>query len=259
MLAGHLSIWVVVVLFSERVNAMGKKNKQRVWVIVGASRNGIGTAIAEDAANAGEKVIITGLDETPLSLPHGDVAYHRLDICNNAELEAFSKQVKHIDVLVNCAGISRRYEEDDIDVFKKVIEINLTGNFAVIRKFEDRLISAKGVIINIASMYSFFGSPKIPAYGASKAAIQQLTKSLAIRLAPQGVRVNAIAPGFIVTEQTSKGRADKAHYEAVKSRTPYGRWGEPHDVSGVAMFLASEQAKFVTGQTIAVDGGYTIV
>ncbi len=238
---------------------MVKEHKQRVWVIVGASRNGIGTAIAREAAAAGEKVILTGLEDAPLSLPEGDVSYHRLDICNHAELQAFSMQIEHIDVLVNCAGISRRYEEDDIEVFKKVIDINLTGNFAVIRTFEDRLVDAKGVIINIASMYSFFGSPKIPAYGASKAAIQQLTKSLAIRLASQKVRVNAIAPGFIVTEQTAKGRADKEHYEAVKLRTPFGRWGEPDDVSGVAMFLASDQAKFVTGQTIAVDGGYTIV
>ncbi len=238
---------------------MQKKNKKRVWLVVGASRNGIGTSIAKEAADAGETVIITGLDDRPLSLPAGDVSYHRLDICSSSALEAFARQLDHIDVLVNCAGISRRYEEDDIDVFRQVIDVNLIGNFAVIRQFEDKLKDAKGVIINIASMYSFFGSPKIPAYGASKAAIQQLTKSLAIRLAAHGVRVNAIAPGFIVTEQTAKGRADKEHFEAVTGRTPFGRWGEPEDVAGVAVFLASEQARFVTGQTIAVDGGYTIV
>jgi NAD(P)-dependent dehydrogenase (short-subunit alcohol dehydrogenase family) len=127
-----------------------------------------------------------------------------------------------------------------------------------VRQFESALIAAKGAVINIASMYSFFGSPKVPAYGASKAAIHQLTKSLALKYAPHGVRVNAIAPGFVVTEQTKRGRADTVHYDAVISRTPFGRWGQPDDIAGPAMFLASEQAEFVTGQTLVVDGGYSI-
>ena len=98
----------------------------------------------------------------------------------------------------------------------------------------------------------------MPAYGASKAAIHQLTKSLALKYAPHGVRVNAIAPGFVVTEQTKRGRADTVHYDAVISRTPFGRWGQPDDIAGPALFLASEQAEFVTGQTLVVDGGYSI-
>jgi len=127
-----------------------------------------------------------------------------------------------------------------------------------VRKFETALIAAKGTIINIASMYSFFGSPKVPAYGASKAAIHQLTRSLALKYAPQGVRVNAIAPGFVVTEQTERGRADAVHYEAVIARTPFARWGKPDDIAGPVLFLASQQAAFVTGQTLVVDGGYSI-
>jgi NAD(P)-dependent dehydrogenase (short-subunit alcohol dehydrogenase family) len=107
-------------------------------------------------------------------------------------------------------------------------------------------------------MYSFFGSPRVPAYGASKAAIHQLTKSMALKYAPSGIRVNAIAPGFVVTEQTQKGREDNEHYQAVINRTPFSRWGNPDDIAGPAIFLASDEAGFITGQTIVVDGGYSI-
>jgi len=109
--------------------------------------------------------------------------------------------------------------------------------------------------VAIASMYSVLGSPVVPAYGASKAGLAQFAKTLALEWASIGVRVNAIAPGFIVTEQTAKGRANPAHYNRVLARSPAGRWGEPQDLVGPALFLASDQAQFVNGVLLPVDGG----
>ena len=108
-------------------------------------------------------------------------------------------------------------------------------------------------------MYSTYGSPRVPAYGASKAAVAQMTKSLALAWAEHGVRVNAIAPGFIVTEQSARGRADPTHYQRVLDRTPAGRWGQPADIAGPVLFLASPAAAFITGAVLPVDGGYTAV
>jgi NAD(P)-dependent dehydrogenase (short-subunit alcohol dehydrogenase family) len=237
---------------------MTNKTRKRIWLVVGASRDGIGAAIAKAAAKQGDRVIITGAETFPLSMPDGVETYHQLDVCNAEAISALAKQFSQMDVLVNCAAISRRDDEDDIDIFRHVIDVNLIGNFNVIKTFEPALVAAKGSVINIASMYSFLGSPKVPAYGASKAAIHQLTKSMALKYAPKGVRVNAIAPGFVVTEQTQKGRDDQEHYKAVIDRTPFSRWGNPDDIAGPAMFLASDQAAFITGQTIIVDGGYSI-
>ena len=237
---------------------MTNKTRKRIWLVVGASRDGIGAAIAKAAAKQGDRVIITGAETFPLSMPDGVETYHQLDVCNAEAISALAKQFSQMDVLVNCAAISRRDDEDDIDIFRHVIDVNLIGNFNVMKTFEPALIAAKGSVINIASMYSFLGSPKVPAYGASKAAIHQLTKSMALKYAPKGVRVNAIAPGFVVTEQTKKGRDDQEHYKAVIDRTPFSRWGNPDDIAGPAMFLASDQAAFITGQTIIVDGGYSI-
>ena len=232
--------------------------EQRDWLVIGASRDGIGAAIARAAAAQGDRVVITGAEPEPLSMPEGVSRYHQLDVCDTSAIALLARQFSQLDVLVNCAAISRRDLEDDLEVFRQVIDVNLIGNFDVVRKFEKALMAAQGNVINIASMYSFFGSPKVPAYGASKAGIHQLTKSLALKYAPQGIRVNAIAPGFVVTEQTERGRADAVHYEAVIARTPFARWGKPDDIAGPALFLASQQAGFITGQTLVVDGGYSI-
>ncbi len=162
-------------------------------------------------------------------------------------------------MLVNCAGIARRDEETDPAVFARVLDVNLRGMLHLANAFKPHLEASKGTLIAIASMYSTFGSPRVPAYGASKAGVAQLTKSLAIAWAGAGVRVNAIAPGFIVTEQTARARADATHVQRVLDRTPLGRWGQPADLVGPALFLASPAAAFITGVVLAVDGGYTAV
>jgi NAD(P)-dependent dehydrogenase (short-subunit alcohol dehydrogenase family) len=164
-----------------------------------------------------------------------------------------------LDVLVNCAAITARGEEMAPDFFQRVVDVNLHGTFRMAEACHAHLKAAQGTLINIASMYAMFGSPRNPAYGASKAAVAQLTKSLAIAWAADGIRVNAVAPGFIVTQQSARSRTDPAHVAAVNLRTPMGRWGEPADIAGPVLFLASQAAGFMTGTCLAIDGGYSVV
>jgi len=163
-----------------------------------------------------------------------------------------------LDVLVNCAGVIRRNAEHEPEVFADVIDINLNGSMRVCTAAREKLKQRKGCIINTASMLSFFGGGLVPGYSASKGGIAQLTKSLAIAYAPDGIRVNAVAPGWIATQLTQALQEDRTRSEAILSRTPLGRWGEPADVAGPVLFLASDAARFVTGVVLPVDGGYLI-
>ena len=161
-------------------------------------------------------------------------------------------------MLINCAAITKRGEELAPDFFSHVLDVNLTGSFRCAQALYNALKDG-GRVVNIASMYARFGSPQNPAYGASKAGIEQITKSLAIAWAPVGIRVNAVAPGFVVTEQSARAREDAAFTAAVEARTPLKRWGQPQDIAGAVMFLASDQSAFMTGATVPVDGGYSVV
>ena len=227
-------------------------------LVIGASRAGIGAAIARDFRAAGAQVTITGLEPEPAEADR-DFDYVRLDVTEPGALEALAAETQALDVLVNCAAITARGEEMAPDFFERVVSINLGGTFRAAAAFQPLLAASRGSVINVASMYARFGSPRNPAYGASKAAVEQLTKSLAIAWAPDGIRVNAVAPGFIVTEQSARSRTDPVHVASVNARTPLGRWGEPGDVAGPVLFLASPAAAFMTGTCIAVDGGYSVV
>lgn len=228
-------------------------------LVIGASRGGIGSAIAAGFAGCGASVSITGAEPAPVEADRGRYPYAQLDIADAEAVRRLAEGIPILDVLVNCAGIARRDEEYDPAVFARVLDVNLRGPFHLAAAFKKHLIASQGTMINIASMYSTYGSPRVPAYGASKAGVAQLTKSLALAWAEHGVRVNAIAPGFIVTEQTARARADPAHYQRILDRTPAGRWGMPEDIVGPTLFLASPAAAFVTGTILAVDGGYTAV
>jgi len=227
--------------------------------VIGASRGGIGAAIAHAFADAGAEVHITGAEEAPGPLEAARFAYTAMDVTSDDAVAAFAQAAGALDVLVNCAAITVRGEEMAPAFFNHVLDVNLTGSLRCAMAVQPGLAARQGCVINIASMYARFGSPRNPAYGASKAGVEQMTKSLAIAWAGDGIRVNAIAPGFIVTAQSARARTDPAFEAGVTARTPLGRWGQPADIAGAALFLASPAAAFITGACLAVDGGYSIV
>lgn len=227
-------------------------------LVIGASRAGIGAAIARAFQAAGARVAITGAEPEPAEEDRGRFAYTRLDVTDLAAVRALAAATPALDVLVNGAAITSRGEEMEPSFFERVVNVNLHGTFRTAESFHPHLKASQGSLINIASMYATFGSPRNPAYGASKAAVVQLTRSLAIAWAADGIRVNAVAPGFIVTLQSAKSRTDPAHVAAVNLRTPMGRWGQPEDIAGPVLFLASAAAGFMTGTCLAVDGGYSV-
>ena len=238
--------------------AVGFDFSGREVLVVGGSRGGIGAAIAAGFVAAGATVCVTGIEPAPV-VPVPGAAYVQLDVQDKAAVARLAEGTGRLDVLVNCAAITARGEEMAPDFFEKVVDINLHGTFRTAAAFHGQLKASQGCVINISSMYASFGSPRNPAYGASKAAVTQLTKSLAIAWAADGIRVNAVAPGFIVTEQSARSRQDPQHVANVAARTPMGRWGEPADIAGPVLFLASPAAAFMTGTCLAVDGGYSVV
>jgi NAD(P)-dependent dehydrogenase (short-subunit alcohol dehydrogenase family) len=180
-----------------------------------------------------------------------------LDVADAAAVTAFAATLDSLSVLVNAAGILRLRDEYEPAEFMRVVDVNLTGTMRMAVACRAALASAKGAIVNIASMHAIFGAPLSPAYAASKAGVVQLTKSLAVAWAEDGIRVNAIAPGWIETPMTVPARSDPARNRAILDRTPLGRWGTPDDLVGPALFLASDAARFVTGAVLVVDGGYS--
>ena len=228
-------------------------------LVIGASRGGIGAAIAHAFQDAGAHVEITGVEPAPDAADQGHFPYTQLDVTDTKAVRAFAKARAHVDVLINCAAITKRGEEMAPEFFSHVLDVNLTGSFRCAEALHAGLKAAQGSVINIASMYARFGRPQNPAYGSSKAGVEQLTKSLAIAWAEDGIRVNAIAPGFIVTEQSARARQNPDFVKAIEARTPLNRWGEPGDIAGAALFLASPAAGFMTGACLPVDGGYSIV
>lgn len=227
-------------------------------LVVGASRGGIGSAIAAAFKAAGANVRITGVEPEPVESDRGRHPYLQLDVTDQQSIAALAEATPRLDILVNCAAITSRGQEMEPEFFQHVVNVNLHGTFRVAAALAPQLKKSRGSVINIASMYSSFGSPKNPAYGASKAAVKQLTKSLAIAWADDGIRVNSVSPGFIITEQSAKSRSDPKHVAAVSARTPMGRWGQPDDIAGPVLFLASPAAAFITGASLNIDGGYSV-
>jgi NAD(P)-dependent dehydrogenase (short-subunit alcohol dehydrogenase family) len=231
-------------------------------VLVTGGISGIGRAIAEAFAAEGCRVTVTAKTREEVEqaqLFRENVRAYALDNTQPEEISAVMATLERLDVLVNAAGmILRDGKEFEPESFENVIDVNLNGTMRMCMAVRELLFASRGCVINIASMLSFFGSGYAPAYSASKGGVAQLTKSLAIAWAPQGVRVNAIAPGWIETALTAPLVADPAKRDAIVGRTPLNRWGQPADVAGAALFLASPAAAFITGVILPVDGGYSI-
>ena len=233
-------------------------------VLVTGGSSGIGAAIARAFAAEGCHVVATGVNQAEVAKAKSDAAFAAietrvLDVRDGAAVVALLAGIDTLDVLVNCAGSIRRGgAEHDPEVFAEVLDINLTGTMRVCAAARGKLAARRGCIVNTASMLSFFGAGLVPGYSASKGGIAQLTKSLAIAYAAEGIRVNAVAPGWIATPLTEPLHSDPARSDPIVARTPLGRWGTPEDVAGPVLFLASPAARFVTGVILPVDGGYLI-
>lgn len=228
----------------------------QVAVVTGGT-SGIGATIADHLAAYGCHVIAAGLagEWEPAA---GSVRLAELDVSSDEQVASLVGGLQRLDILVNGAGMIARSEEHHPIVFERVIDVNLTGAMRMCAACRPLLGQHSGRIVNIASMLSFFGGGLVPAYSASKGGIVQLTKSLAIAYAADGIRVNAVAPGWIATRLTDALRQDANRSRAILERTPLGRWGRPEDVAPVVGFLCSPAAGYMTGAIVPVDGGYLV-
>ncbi len=226
-------------------------------LVTGGTR-GIGAGVARALAKAGWSVVAASASQAELDdfAPQDGITTQLLDVTDQASVDAVFGGLTHLDALVNCAGILRRGDEYDIEVFAQVLDVNLTGTMRCCLAALPLLEKGGGAIVNTASMLSTFGGPLVPAYSASKGGVAQLTKALAGKWADQGIRVNAIAPGWIETEMTQGLREDPARTEGIMARTPLKRWGKTEEVGALVRWLVSDDASFVTGSVYPVDGGY---
>jgi NAD(P)-dependent dehydrogenase (short-subunit alcohol dehydrogenase family) len=220
----------------------------------------IGAAIANLFCDLGATVTATGVNDEDIARtqlePRPDLQLVPLDITDNDAVTSFANHHDRVDALINCAGILARDKEYEIETFMKVLDVNLTGTFRTCTAFRPALARAKGSILNIASMNATLALPRIPAYCASKGGVVMLTKALALAWAEEGIRVNAVAPGYIETAINAAGRSDLAHYQRIADRTAFKRWGKPKDVAGAVAFLCMPASQYATGTVVAIDGGF---
>ncbi|WP_126284315.1 SDR family NAD(P)-dependent oxidoreductase [Burkholderia stagnalis] len=229
-------------------------------VLVTGGTSGIGASVARRFADAGASVVAFGLDASALHAPaHARIRCVELDVTDDDALSREMAFMPRLDALVNAAGVSRDADEYRMEVFERVLNVNLTSVMRVSNAALPALSASRGCIVNIASMFTYFGSRDRPAYSASKGGIAQLTRSLAQAWADRGIRVNAVAPGWIDTPLSQGLMSDYVASRRILDRTPCGRWGTADEVAQVILFLCSSGASLVTGAIVPVDSSYSTV
>ena len=238
----------------------------RLALVTGAG-SGIGEGIARGFAAQGAQVIVADVNEEGARRVAGEIGAaataHPLNVTDRVAVDTLAATIRAahgpISVLVNNAGIIRRGTLEAANAradWDATLAVNLDGPYVVTTAFMDQLVETRGAVINIGSIQSFVALPNSAAYTASKGGVRALTKALAIELSPRGVRVNAIGPGMIATPLNAKARENPDYMKSFAGRIPLGRLGEPADIAGAAIFLASDLARYVTGVTLPVDGGF---
>lgn len=227
-------------------------------VLVTGGSSGIGNGIAQVFRRAGAEIHVTGTRKSKADYDSDmeGMRYYQLDIGDDEAVDAFSPDFKRLDTLVNSVGtVAYKKQEFQMPSWRRVMDVNLNGVMHCCTKFQPMLATSKGSIVIISSMASFHATRGNPAYSASKGGLRTLTMTLAEAWGKDGVRVNAVAPGFVDTKLTKITRDNPALYEATLRNTPLGRWGEPREMGTAALFLASDMASYITGAMIPVDGG----
>ncbi len=235
-------------------------------VLVTGGTSGIGAGIAAAYREAGAEVTITGTRARPEDY-EADLSGYRylpLVLTDKSQIEAVTAAVERLDILVNNAGANFMMQNEyDPEIFEKGLQVNLASAYRLSQGLKTKLAASKlpggASLIGLASLTSFFGLEVVPAYGAAKAGLVQLVKTLSIAWAKDGIRVNAVAAGVTESRMTAQMLKIPAMMSPVLARTPLRRVGQPRDVAGAVLFLTSAAASYVTGQTLLVDGGYSIV
>lgn len=248
---------------------MEKNDSQKIAIVTGGA-SGIGFAIAEKFVNNNITTIIIGRNEEKLNSAKAmlgalcePVAFDLNNLSAIPELiKKLVEKYSRIDILVNNAGINLKKEFTEVtdEDFQKIMLTNVESIFAISREVVKSMIENKsGSIVNISSMASQYGLPKVIAYSASKGAIEAMTRAMAVELSPKGIRVNCIAPGFIATDMSAKAlNNDQERKNKVLSRTPMGELGAPSTIGDAALFLAGSESSYITGVVLPVDGGNSI-
>jgi len=228
-------------------------------VLVVGGTSGIGAGMVAAFAAAGAIVTATGATQGEVEAASGHADFRVLDVRDNAAVKAFVGALPTLDVVINCAGIIRRADEHDPEIFDLLLDVNLSGTMRVCAAARPLLAKRHGVILNIGSIFSVLGAPHAPGYAASKGGVAQITRSLGGAYAVDGIRVNALAPGWIDAGIAVSALANPDTVARIKPRIPLARYGTPEDVANAALFLCSPLASYITGAVLPVDGGYLAV